>query len=804
MRLGLSRRIAVVAIGAIAAGGLVSVPVGSAQAAIACRVTYSVMGQWPGGFQGGLTITNTGDAWNGWSLTFTFPSGQTITQGWVGKFSQSGSRVTVTNEAWNGNVGSGQSASPGFIGSWNGSNAAPTDFAVNGVACGDTTPTTTTTTTTRPTTTTTTTTRPTTTTTTSGGGTSSYTEEFLELYNKIHASDSGYFSPEGVPYHSIETLMVEAPDHGHETTSEAFSYYLWLEAEYGQITGDWAPFNTAWATMEKYIIPSRSDYRFGGYNTSDGSDYAPDGDYPSDYPTTRDTGVSIGSDPLWSELSSAYGSGSLYQMHWLLDVDNVYGYGKCGDGTTKPAFINTYQRGVQESVWETVAHPSCETFKWGAGASGGFLPIFMKESSYAQQWRFTSAPDADARAIQAAYWALTWAKEQGKQSSISSAITSAAKMGDYLRYAMYDKHFKMPGCTSTSCTPGSGKAASNYLINWYVSWGGAMDGSWAFLIGSSGYHQGYQNPLAAYVLSSVTELIPKSSSAKQDWATTRTRSLDFLTWLQSAEGAFAGGANNSWNGRYENPPSNIPDFYGLHYDWQPVWNDPPSNRWFGFQAWGTERLAEYYYLTKDERAGALLDKWVDWALAHTTITADDVQFPSDLAWSGTPGGNWSSGTTSVNNAGLHVTVQNYTNDIGVAGAYARLLAYYAAATGDAEAKAASKGLLDYILTKKDDKGVSLPETRKDYNRFTYNRSANGEDGLYIPSGYSGVMANGDPINSNSTFLSIRTFYKDDPDWPKVQTYLDGGAAPTFNYHRFWAQVDVATALADYGRLFPEG
>ncbi|NLT57220.1 MAG: cellulose 1,4-beta-cellobiosidase, partial [Actinomycetales bacterium] len=106
-----------------------------------------------------------------WSLTFTFPSGQTITQGWVGKFSQSGSRVTVTNEAWNGSLGSGQSTSPGFIGNWNGSNAAPTDFAVNGTACngggGQSTTTTTTTTTTRTTPTTTTTrTTPTTTTTT--------------------------------------------------------------------------------------------------------------------------------------------------------------------------------------------------------------------------------------------------------------------------------------------------------------------------------------------------------------------------------------------------------------------------------------------------------------------------------------------------------------------------------------------------------------------------------------------------------------------------------------------------------------
>ncbi len=64
------------------------------------------------------------------------------------------------------------------------------------------------------------------------GGDGEYVQRFLTQYNKI--KNSGYFSPEGVPYHSIETLIVEAPDHGHETTSEAFSFWLWLEAYYGR------------------------------------------------------------------------------------------------------------------------------------------------------------------------------------------------------------------------------------------------------------------------------------------------------------------------------------------------------------------------------------------------------------------------------------------------------------------------------------------------------------------------------------------------------------------------------------------
>ena len=69
---------------------------------------------------------------------------------------------------------------------------------------------------------------------------------------------------------------------------------------------------------------------------------------------------------------------------------------------------------------------------------------------------------------------------------------------------------------------------------------------------------------------------------------------------------------------------------------------------------------------------------------------------------------------------------------------------------------------------------------------------------------AGVPALAAAIAPGKSFLDIRSWYKNDPGWPKVQTYLDGGAAPTFNYHRFWAQVEVATGYADSARLFPNG
>ena len=109
-----------------------------------------------------------------------------------------------------------------------------------------------------------------------------YITEFTTQYNKLKNPANGYFSPEGIPYHSIETLIVEAPDHGHETTSEAFSFWIWLEAQYGRITGNWTPFNNAWNITEQYIIPSAAGQPgTSTYNPADPADYAPERLQPS-------------------------------------------------------------------------------------------------------------------------------------------------------------------------------------------------------------------------------------------------------------------------------------------------------------------------------------------------------------------------------------------------------------------------------------------------------------------------------------------------------------------------------------------
>lgn len=641
-----------------------------------------------------------------------------------------------------------------------------------------------------------------------GGDT--YTQRFLDQYNKIKDPANGYFSPEGIPYHSVETFMVEAPDHGHETTSEAYSYLIWLEAMYGKVTQNWEPFNASWALMEKYMIPTHADQPTNSfYNPSAPATYAAEHPEVSDYPSLIDKSVPVGRDPIAGELESAYGTDDIYGMHWLQDVDNVYGYGNtpgggCEEGPDAegPSYINTYQRGSQESVFETVPQPTCDAFVYGG--TNGYLDLFIDDASYARQWKFTNAPDADARAIQAAYWANVWAGEQGKSGDVSATVAKAGKMGDYLRYAFFDKYFKKIGdChPASSCPAGTGKDSEHYLLSWYYAWGGALDSNagWAWRIGDGASHFGYQNPLAAYALVNDTALAPKGATAKADWEKSLTRQLQLYKWLQSAEGGIAGGVTNSWDGSYSAPPSGLTTFYGMAYDWQPVYHDPPSNQWFGFQAWSMERVAEYYQVTGDADAKAILDKWVSWALSETTVdpSTGAIQIPSTLKWTGQPDENWSSATgMPPANTGLHVSVQDYTSDVGVAAAYAKTLTYYAAKSGDADAKQTAKDLLDALWKHTDAKGVSVEETKADYRRVA--------DPVYVPPGWTGTMPNGDPIDSSSTFMSIRSFYKNDPDYARVWAYATGQSdtAPVFTYHRFWAQADVALAMADYGRLFDE-
>ena len=86
-------------------------------ASLGCTATYQVVSAWQDGFQADVTVTNpTPAAINGWTVSWTLPTGQTISQLWNGTLSAGGSSVTVRNASWNATIAPGASTSFGFTG----------------------------------------------------------------------------------------------------------------------------------------------------------------------------------------------------------------------------------------------------------------------------------------------------------------------------------------------------------------------------------------------------------------------------------------------------------------------------------------------------------------------------------------------------------------------------------------------------------------------------------------------------------------------------------------------------------------
>ena len=608
-------------------------------------------------------------------------------------------------------------------------------------------------------------------------GDSTYAARFMSLYDDVitNGVQNGYMSSTstvsgglGVPYHSVETLCIEAPDYGHETTSEALSYLVWTaamrdnivnKANKGEITvkgtkdastesvGDTAK---AWKTMEATLIPDTQAGIMQKQQLS--ATYSDEWEQIELYPTDMLEG-NTAVNPIHQYFTSAYGSDKgLYLMHWLADVDDWYGFGAGTSSQYKQqnvsgsfTMINTFQRGEQESCWETIPHACVEELKFGIQSGqegstriGGMKGFFNTEQKVAQQYSYTNAPDAEDRAIQAVYAANRWGvadqSVDSKWGGSQKLDVLAAKMGDETRNNMFDKYYKTIGTTDK--WDKSNSNGQYYLMNWYTSWGGALDGSWAWQIGCSHAHEFYQNPLAAYALAYDTTLSSnmKAQGAVEDFKKSFQTQMEYYLWLLSNDGVIAGGSTNSVNGRYEDHSKNVSgtsEFNKMVYVEHPVYADPGSNHWIGNQVWAVQRLAELYYVvqTQGDASGitvggmsltqaleTILDKWTGWFLDNSilgkasgtitfedyyekyhatdgtgktkfeipdlsTVTDDGESFsiPSSLIWSGEPN-SWTG--TYQENTNLKATIVGYGDgDLGCVSSLANTLIYYAAGRG---------------------------------------------------------------------------------------------------------------------------
>ncbi|MGW8357081.1 cellulose binding domain-containing protein [Streptomyces wedmorensis] len=94
-----------------------------------CSVTYAVTGQWAGGFTARVTVRNTGATpLDGWTVRWTQPAGQRVTQAWNAAVTQTGAEVTATHLSYNATLAPGASTAFGFNGTWTGTNPPPAAF----------------------------------------------------------------------------------------------------------------------------------------------------------------------------------------------------------------------------------------------------------------------------------------------------------------------------------------------------------------------------------------------------------------------------------------------------------------------------------------------------------------------------------------------------------------------------------------------------------------------------------------------------------------------------------------------------
>nr|WP_308441780.1 CotH kinase family protein [Micromonospora gifhornensis] len=91
----------------------------------ACTATYAVTNQWTGGFQAEVRVTAGSAAIGNWTVTWTFANGQTISQAWNATVTSQGSAVTARNVSYNGTLAAGASTTFGFLGTFAGTNSAP-------------------------------------------------------------------------------------------------------------------------------------------------------------------------------------------------------------------------------------------------------------------------------------------------------------------------------------------------------------------------------------------------------------------------------------------------------------------------------------------------------------------------------------------------------------------------------------------------------------------------------------------------------------------------------------------------------
>ena len=80
-----------------------------------CSASYAITGTWPGGYEAQSVVTAGSSAISGWSLGWTYPESETVTNLFNGTYVQTGEHVTVANASYNGSLAAGAKTTVYFL-----------------------------------------------------------------------------------------------------------------------------------------------------------------------------------------------------------------------------------------------------------------------------------------------------------------------------------------------------------------------------------------------------------------------------------------------------------------------------------------------------------------------------------------------------------------------------------------------------------------------------------------------------------------------------------------------------------------
>ncbi|MEV4416258.1 cellulase family glycosylhydrolase [Catellatospora sp. NPDC049609] len=101
----------------------------------ACTRVITIINSWPGGYQAEIKVTNIGTSTlNPWTVTWTVPSGVTLSSGWNATVTQSGTTITAAAPSWAAALAPSGSVTIGYTATGP-SSPAPSNVRLNGAVC---------------------------------------------------------------------------------------------------------------------------------------------------------------------------------------------------------------------------------------------------------------------------------------------------------------------------------------------------------------------------------------------------------------------------------------------------------------------------------------------------------------------------------------------------------------------------------------------------------------------------------------------------------------------------------------------